>query len=57
MTPSEAAELKKLIEQVRRGALQLTRACEMLAKYLDLCYINKEYLEIDETATVTGVAE
>ena len=57
MTPAEAAELKKYIEQIRRGALQLTRACEMLANYLDLCYINKEYLEPDETATFAGVTE
>ena len=57
MTLTEAAELKHHIEQVRRGALQLVKACEKLAKYLDLCYSKKEYLNIDETAILSTLPE
>ena len=53
----EAAELKKHIEQVRRGALQLVKSCEKLAKYLDVCYSKKEYLNIDETAILSTLPE
>ena len=57
MTPEEITELRKLLTELRRGMLQLERGYQNIAKYLNICYNNKEYLSIDETTTVVDTTE
>ena len=57
MTPEEITELRKLLTELRRGMLQLERGYQSIAKYLNICYNNKEYLSIDDTTTVVDATE
>ena len=57
MTPEEITELRRLLTELRRGMRQLERGYQRFAKYLEICYTNKEYIEIDETTAVVDATE
>jgi len=61
LSPEEYRQLKRSLDQMRRGAMQMAKACENLTAWLNMCYNVdsdlEENLEINQRSMdIAGLA-